>query len=71
LIEVDTKAWKAGSLEGPDRKDFAEMMEDKTSARLIRPHVSREPAFQALVSTSINPGLRVSGARPSHSAWAI
>jgi hypothetical protein len=46
LIGVDTKAWKAGSLEGPDRTGFAEMMEDKTSARLIRPHVSREPAFQ-------------------------
>jgi hypothetical protein len=47
------------------------MMEDKTSARLIRPHVSREPALQALVSISITPGLRVSGARPSHSAWAV
>jgi hypothetical protein len=53
VIEVDTKAWKAGSLEGPDRTGFAGMMEDKTSARLIRPHASREPALQALVSISI------------------
>jgi hypothetical protein len=28
---------------------FAEMMKDKTSARLIRPHVSRESAFQAFM----------------------
>jgi hypothetical protein len=55
----------------PTEQVFAEMMEGKISARLIRPHVSREPAFQALVSTSISPGLRVSGARPSHSAWAV
>jgi predicted HTH transcriptional regulator len=47
LVEVDTKAWKAGSLVAPDRTGFAGMTQEKTSLRIIARHIETMLNYRA------------------------